>query len=674
VDPYWDVGGFDVIVNFRRSEEPYLMLEALSVNVDPDGWFAGFWPATPPIVYGKMMDNAAGTVHVFIAGLPGAGGAHTAPSGSGRIFSVTFREIYESDIFPPPSVEITLKNPRAFVHRMTLDSDSGLIDLEDPIGTQWTGISTDDFGIPISLDDWVDAGNGELDAGDDLNLTNTDTGKWHLYELQDIKGTLTLLQQPFSAIDDYLWAADFTDGGLADNGLPGRSIGGGGTDKAFNGYGNPYWTGNFSLSYPIRSVNTITAHFLPFTGDEYTQVLVEGVDYKVYPDEDLVELLTPLDVPIINEHWKDGVDNKLNGWPFINYFASGIQSVYRKFPAYNDFYGESEGFAGNKGFEAGPPSNASLPTAEWWYEPGWQWELEGWWALGYYKGPWVWPAGTEWWINYTAASYLTVDFNADYDPRPYSLEFDGTYEDFLALGDPIGTTWNEVYPNSLGVHTLITWADTDLSGGLSFGEHVLMEGAVGKREYVIDRMATDIIVDQVRSIDDVDLTSPFYGMEPIVAVAGFPHPDRAISPWHSSKSSVSIPHAVENGLYTAAYVPPVAREIDLAKRSAWDEINGMDDTFYAIVQNVGPAETFGKVVFTITTPVGIPVGIVETERILLLPGEIYGDKNAARYFVTWTAPAYGKYHVTAAAWYQDGQSYWHQSPDAPKSFSITIKP
>jgi hypothetical protein len=212
------------------------------------------------------------------------------------------------------------------------------------------------------MDGWTDTdGDSELSPGDELILTDTGTGMWHRYETHDILGTLTLAQQQFSDVD-LIWMADFPDSGLSNNGLPGVTATGG-SAGVFNGFGLPYWTGNFSTEYPIDVLNTpIVATFLPFTGDEYTQVLVEGVDYKVHADEELIELLVPLDVPIINEHWVDGVNNTLNGWPWINYVASGIESVYRKFPAYNEYYGETEGFATNNGYAKGPPS-------EWWYDP-----------------------------------------------------------------------------------------------------------------------------------------------------------------------------------------------------------------------------------------------------------------------------------------------------------------
>jgi len=105
-------------------------------------------------------------------------------------------------------------------------------------------------------------------------------------------------------------------------------------------------------------------------------------------------------VPIINEHWKDDVNNTLNGWPWINYIASSIENVTVHFPNCTTRP------ARNCGYQQPPP-------CEWWYDPDFPWELEGWWALGYYPGPWNWHACSELWINYTAASYLTVDYLAD---------------------------------------------------------------------------------------------------------------------------------------------------------------------------------------------------------------------------------------------------------------------
>jgi hypothetical protein len=205
---------------------------------------------------------------------------------------------------------------------------------------------------------------------------------------------------PWEPHDPPLWIASFGSDGIANEHLDGRYVG---TDDPYNGYGVPNWTGPFTIAGGA-DVASITVHALPLTADEYTYNLTEGVDYLVSAT-DTIDLLTPLDVPIINEHWTDGVNNTLHGWPWIDYVASGIQSVYVKFP------NGTERLARNDGYQMPPPS-------EWWYEPDWPWELEGWWALGYFQGLWTWPAGSEWWINYTAASYVTINYAPrDLPPR-----------------------------------------------------------------------------------------------------------------------------------------------------------------------------------------------------------------------------------------------------------------
>ena len=195
-------------------------------------------------------------------------------------------------------------------------------------------------------------------------------------------------------VDNYMWATDAVSADGLDNfGLPGRTAVP--VDvAAYDGYGKPYWTGNFSLSYPIEYVNQINVTYLPFTPDNYTVTLTEGVDYFVHTYA--IDLLTSLDVPIINEHWVDGVNNTVSGWAAIGHVATGIQSVYVKFP------NGTERFARNYGYMAPPPS-------EWWYDPDWPWEFERWPVFLLFLD---WPAGSEWWVNYTAASYLTVDYTA----------------------------------------------------------------------------------------------------------------------------------------------------------------------------------------------------------------------------------------------------------------------
>jgi hypothetical protein len=226
-----------------------------------------------------------------------------------------------------------------------------------------------------------------------------------------------------STVDNYIWPVTIPEDGMANamGPWPGRVVGSAPSAAVYDGFGEPNWTGNFTLNYPLDSVNSIEVVAKPFTADEYSYYLVEGVDFIVHADDDLIELVTPVDVPIINEHWKDGVNNSLGGWPWIGHLATGIESVFV------DMNNGTARFGRNLGYAVPPPS-------EWWYDPDWPWELEGWWALGYFPGAFNWPPGSDWWINYTAASYLNVNYNVE--PVAVFVDYDGSYADFLAVTDP----------------------------------------------------------------------------------------------------------------------------------------------------------------------------------------------------------------------------------------------
>jgi hypothetical protein len=536
LDPFWDVAGFDVYMNFKRADPPYMLIEAVSITIDPDGWFAAFWP-NGIFEIDTTINNVEGWVHVAFMGLPGVNGTHTAPYGSGRIFAVTFKALLESDTFPPPTVDITLRNPRAFVHRATLHADAGLINLATPVGTDWHAINAFDFGTPFSIIDWTDTNaDSEMSAGDHLNITDTDTGLWHNYILDEVKGTLgSLEQQPFPATDDYLamdcpthkyspWPKIIDTGGY------------------FNGWGLPYFTGNFSCTYPVDSVNSFEV--FPQIGAPYT--LTEGVDFVVNPDG-TINLLTALDERVENE-LIGTMPVAGAGWPAIAYIASGFESVWLDF----NNVSLTNRYAINNGYCMGPPS-------EYWFDPDFPYELESYWATGYYPGPWVWPDGTDIYINYSVPAFVTIDYNAFPDPEPYYFELDGTYADFLAaLADPVGTHWDEIYPSTLLTGDFMEWSDEDTSGDITIGDYITMESHIGNRTYLVNGVSTDLIVDQIREICDDDPAHKYYGLEPIVEVAGFPQPDMSICPWHGEDSSVGLPHVVEDGTFETYFKPPGA--------------------------------------------------------------------------------------------------------------------
>ncbi|UCG36191.1 MAG: hypothetical protein JSV64_06125 [Candidatus Bathyarchaeota archaeon] len=526
LDAYWDVAGIDVMMHFNTT-----LMEALGASIDPDGDFVAFWPGglfnltEPP-----EIDNVAGTVRVAFMGIPGTGGAHTAPNGFMKMFSVTFNATTESTSFPPPSAPITLQNPMAYTGEYVFGSMPGLIDITSPVGTAWTDVRGG-YGT-YTLASWTDNTDGELSTSDQF-IMDGPGGYYFDYHIEDVTGLLNLTLARSLTTD--LWVTNsMTNGGIGNWGLPGSTIVPT-SGAAFNGYGLPNWTGNFTLAYPIASVNSITAHYLPFTGDEYTAVLTEGVDYAVHADDDLIEILLPLDVQIINEHWKDGVNNSLNGWPWINYMASSIQSVYV------DFNNGTSRFGVNNGFQVPPPG-------EWWYEPDWPGELEGWWALGYFSGPFTWPAGSDWWVNYTACTVIDVDYNTD----PYTVfaEYNGTYADFLTLTTPVNETFNEVFPMPFNSYTFEDFTDSDTSSSITVGDFMQSPGPAIFR---VDGVHTGLRVARKPWICEDDPADEFFGVAPIVSIAGFPQPDMEFCPWHNYDFSVPLPHEVRNGEFISAF-------------------------------------------------------------------------------------------------------------------------
>jgi hypothetical protein len=537
--PFWDVAGVDAVMHFDPT-----LLTAVDVQVDPDGWFAAFW-AAGIFVLAADIDNVAGTVYVAFIGL---GDPHLAPYGTGRIFSVTFETLTESNTLPVGSCPISLGNdfpgPEKVMHSM-----GGLIPPSTPVGTLWTELVTNFGDGPMELTGWTDDGSLALSSGDIITMEHTGTGFYFDYDVDHMTGTLELLQQPFATIDNYVWPASFGEDGLANNGLPGRYVG---TDDPYNGFGVPYWTGNFSLTYPFVTVDHINCTYMPFTGSEYTATLTEGVDYLVHADDDLVELLLPVDTTIINEMWTDGVDNMLNGWPWINYVASGISEVFV------DMHNGTARPSPNLGYYTGPPS-------EWWYDPDWPWELEGYWALGYYTGSFNWLPGSTWWLNYTAASYLTIDYAAEPDPNPRYLEFRGDYPDFLvALTDPIHTMWDEIVPLSWRDYNCTGWTDSDASTDINPSDYLqFYEYDTGEyRDYHVEARAVDLMLTRKPWICEDDPDDQFFGVAPIVSIAGYPHPERDYCPWDNKGYAVPLPHVVNDAVFYE-YFHPLGGYIDI---------------------------------------------------------------------------------------------------------------
>jgi hypothetical protein len=148
-------------------------------------------------------------------------------------------------------------------------------------------------------------------------------------------------------------------------------------------------------------------------------------------------------------------------------------------------------------------------------------------------------------INYTASL-----------PTVYA-EHRGTYSDFLAdLSDPVCSDWDELLPDPTREYHCIGWNDTDSSGNVTVCDYLLLSGAAGNLTYHVDHLATDLIVDQEQCICEVDPSHEYFCEPLIVDVAGFPHPERDMCPWHGSELAVPLPHKVENATFCAFFKPP----------------------------------------------------------------------------------------------------------------------
>jgi len=486
------------------------------------------------------------------------GGTHSAVFGTIRVAIVTFHMIYEHTGYPPPSAPIyidnqihDLKNPSTWY---ILHADGGLIDLSTPITSQWhTLFPYSMYCTGFSLDSWEDVdGDDKLSEGDQIDMTNKNTGKKHWYFVDCVQITLNLTMYPFPALDDNVWATDsWTDYGAFDySGLTGRTTA---SIYGFDGQGHADWTGNFTLDYPWASVNSMTANHQ----DGTSTVLTPGVDYEAHVGDQKVELLTPIDTHIINEYYVAGQNGTPAGWPGIKYVATSIQSVYVKFPN-----GTERGTTGGFGcFETPPP-------CEWWYEPDYPNELEGWWVLDWDWMPFSWPTNTSYWINYTAGSYLTIDYNAEPDPRPYYLEFDGTLDEFAAITDANCTWWHEVYPDYSNMWHAIS------TGPIAVSNDITLEFDGLIREYHIAGIAIDIIVKQKRFVQDMVPLDPYYLDYIMADIVGYAHEERGYSPWYNRPYAIPLPNEVENAMYTSCY-KVLGRQIDLTACNYPDGFNGL---------------------------------------------------------------------------------------------------
>jgi hypothetical protein len=537
---FWDVAGVDFHLNFNAS-----MIKGTTLVVDPDNDFGAFYE-NHTFVYKEDINNVDGYVWVAFTGF---GTTHTPVHGTLKIATVTFEVIWASSSYPGPTTPITLENPLVPSTWYIMDADGGIIDLGVPVGTDWTGIFPNTvFPIGFNITSWSDEdGNGKLSVGDQVIILNKETSKWYDYKVDDVTGTLGL-QMLIPHDTQTLWAMDSPIGGTTAN-----------TGDSYNGYGIANWTGNFSLPFPVLSVNYITVY--PQIGAPYN--LTEGPDFVINPDG-TIWLKKGLDEVVINEYMGNMSmvhDEGMEGWPglggvdnWYNMVASRITSVWLDFNNGTTRYAENAGYMSATGdYEGAMPAGA-----EWWYDPDFPSELESWWATGfapYPSGPfdWMWPDATDIYLNYTAPAQIEIDYLGVPDPLPYFMEWTGDYADFVALADPFNTTWHQVYPSYSKMWNATAWIDNDNSTDLTVGDTVTMDLAGVIRDFNVTGVSTDIKVIQKPCVQDVDTTAAYYCDPRIVDIAGFPHPDRPMTPWFGRDYGIPLPNAVENADFTSPF-------------------------------------------------------------------------------------------------------------------------
>jgi len=489
LDPFWDPGGFDIVLNFNTT-----LLEAVDVTIDPDGWFASFWPQNQMMIVKEEIDNTTGTVRVAFFGY---GEPHTPANGKGRLFTVTFKEKLSVGATPQISL-IWLYNPRWYTASYNIHSLQGLIDLTAPEGTNW--ITFWPYGNPMTLNTWIDQdADGKLSLGDKLYITDWE-GKQLPYLMDELAGTLNITQLELNRTE------------------------------TLDAFPTP---GNLSLSGPNLGIFSIYV-----TMANGTERYLTTDEYVEYPGEPVVNITVCLD-SYIEETRTIGVDVYLDAWNGFTYMPGVAGVVFIE--AHNETH--------TWNLTDGVDYNA--------------WPGEVWWYLNPVPGL---DNGDTLRIGYWAVSTLEVFYKTvEPDPLRY-IEFDGTYDDFLAsLTNPIGANYTEVYPVSWrSDYRVIDWFDLDTSGDLTAGDQLVLEYIdTGDRGlYEINDIATDMRIRQFSVICDRDPTHAFFGMEPDVKIAGVPHPERPMCPWHGEDSSPVIPHTTEPATYKLAdETPPIIESV-----------------------------------------------------------------------------------------------------------------
>lgn len=502
--PFWDPGGFEIQMNFDTS-----LLNATDVTIG--GWFAGptssFWPTLLEIE--KTIDNDAGTIVVVFLGYAAPGETHNPVEGKGILFTATFIETYESATFPPPCAPITLQVPHEYepggFHN--LHSNAGMIELITPVGTDWNVIDTYMFWTPFHVDDWTDEdGDGELSEGDQLKMTDGDTGKWRDYTLQVLTGTLDITQEELN-VTDTLLACPTPE--------------------------------NLSLSMPNLGIN----------------------DVYMYMGNGTERYLDPSEYTENSTHV--GIKGSLDSY-VCDTFTVGLTVTLDSWNGFSNYVGAfntSVRMGGVDYIEATNSTHTWILNGTDGHDYSW-WECDDWWILEAVPGL---SRGDTLIACYWASSVIAVNYKTvEADPDRY-VEYEGEYADWLtSLNAPISSEYKEIWPNSVrSPYHVIDWLDEDTNGVVTAGDKLIMEytrtGGIGR--YLVNDLATDMYVARKRCICGDNVLDEFYCNEIKAKIAGVAHPDRDMCPWHNNVYSVLLPHVVEDATYCASVAVAVGVDV-----------------------------------------------------------------------------------------------------------------
>jgi len=500
LDPFWDPGGFEIQMNFNTT-----LLEALDVTIDPDGWFAGptssFWEILLEVE--ETIDNTAGTVVVVFTGY---GDNHNATEGKGVLLTVTFNEIYASTKLPAPYASITLQVPKLHEEWFHVHADAGLIPRDAPVGTDWHGVDVGfKFWTPFHINDWMDMdGDGLLSEGDELNMTDGNTGKWRDYTLEVLTGTLNVTQEELNVTDTILACP---------------------TPE------------NLSLSMPNFGIN----YAYVYMGNG-TERYLDPAEYKEWPDA--IEILGSLD-SYVCDTFIVGVNVTLDSYNgFSSYVGMGGVDYIT---AYNSTH--TWNLNGTDGHDY-----------TWWNCDDW-WYLEA--VPGLARGDMLkayYYASSTLEVNYKTIEDdpdRYIEFDGEYDDWLASLSGPVCSNYSEIWPDSVRSPYH-----------VIGWLDMDTSGNLTDNDKLIMEytrtGGIGR--YLVNGIATDMRIARIFCICARDTGDAFYGDRIKAWVAGVGHPERDMCPWHNADYIVYLPHVVENGLFTAA-VEDIEPSIDTPSHS-----------------------------------------------------------------------------------------------------------